>query len=174
MTDTPTSKTRGFPTAAGILFGLGLGGFFDGIVLHQILQWHHMLSAWHPADTVESLQLNTLWDGLFHSSTYLFVIAGLVMLWRAAHRLHLLWSNMLLGGTILLGFGIFNCVEGAINHQLLGVHHVNETVPADQWIWWDLGFLLWGAAMVIIGSLLWRSGRAEMHAIERSAQTRAV
>lgn len=30
--------TTRFPIAAGILFGLGLGGFFDGIVLHQILQ----------------------------------------------------------------------------------------------------------------------------------------
>ena len=40
----------GFPIAAGILFGLGLGGFFDGIVLHQILQWHHMLTdAGYPA-----------------------------------------------------------------------------------------------------------------------------
>ena len=29
--------------AAGILYGLGLGGFIDGTVLHQILQWHHML-----------------------------------------------------------------------------------------------------------------------------------
>ena len=29
---------------AGILLGLGLGGFFDGIVLHQLLQWHHMVS----------------------------------------------------------------------------------------------------------------------------------
>ena len=57
----------GFPTSAGILFGLGLGGFFDGIVLHQILQWHHMLtSAGVPADTVAGLKLNTFWDGLFH------------------------------------------------------------------------------------------------------------
>ncbi|MGZ5240675.1 MAG: DUF2243 domain-containing protein, partial [Caldimonas sp.] len=35
----PASATTSFPAAAGILFGLGLGGFFDGIVLHQILQW---------------------------------------------------------------------------------------------------------------------------------------
>jgi uncharacterized membrane protein len=28
----------GFPIPAGILFGLGLGGFFDGIVLHQVLR----------------------------------------------------------------------------------------------------------------------------------------
>ena len=34
-----------FPVSAGILFGLGLGGFFDGIILHQVLQWHHMLTS---------------------------------------------------------------------------------------------------------------------------------
>jgi Predicted membrane protein (DUF2243) len=33
-----------FPASAGILLDLGLGGFFDGIVLHQILQWHHMVT----------------------------------------------------------------------------------------------------------------------------------
>jgi uncharacterized membrane protein len=38
------SDKAGLPTGAGIWFGLGLGGFFDGIVLHQILQWHHMLT----------------------------------------------------------------------------------------------------------------------------------
>ncbi len=26
------------PVSAGVLFGLGLGGFPDGIVLHQVLQ----------------------------------------------------------------------------------------------------------------------------------------
>jgi uncharacterized membrane protein len=78
---------RRFPVAAGILFGLGLGGFFDGIVLHQILQWHHMLtSAGHPPDSVENLKFNTLWDGIFHASTYVFVVAGLAVLWRSAHR----------------------------------------------------------------------------------------
>lgn len=29
----------------GVLLGLGLGGFVDGILLHQILQRHHMLSS---------------------------------------------------------------------------------------------------------------------------------
>ena len=65
---------RHFPTSAGILFGLGLGGFFDGIVLHQLLQWHHMLSSWYPVNSIENLELNTSWDGIFHSSTYLFVV----------------------------------------------------------------------------------------------------
>lgn len=54
---------RHFPLWAGVFFGLGLGGFFDGVILHQVLQWHHMLSSWYPVNTIENLQLNTLWDG---------------------------------------------------------------------------------------------------------------
>ena len=80
---------RNFPYSAGILFGLGLGGFFDGIVLHQLLQWHHMLtSAGYPADSVRNLEINTLWDGIFHASTYVFVALGLAILWRHARRTH--------------------------------------------------------------------------------------
>jgi len=150
----------GFPKSAGILFGLGLGGFFDGIVLHQILQWHHMLtSAGVSADTVEGLRLNTFWDGLFHAATYVFVVAGLVVLWRHARRQHLRWSSRLITGTVLIGFGAFNLVEGLVNHHLLGLHHVNETVPRDVWIYWDLGFLAWGALMLAAGWALLRSGR---------------
>jgi uncharacterized membrane protein len=73
-----------FPRAAGLLFGLGLGGFFDGIVLHQLLQWHHMLSTWYPITSLENLKLNTFWDGVFHSTTYLFLLGALFILWRAA------------------------------------------------------------------------------------------
>ena len=135
---------RSFPAAAGILFGLGLGGFFDGIVLHQILQWHHMLtSAGYPATSVGNLEINILWDGIFHASTYVFVVLGLILLWRTAHRVHLWWSGRLLIGTLLMGFGIFNLVEGIVDHQILGLHHVNETVPASQWLYWDIGFLVW-------------------------------
>ena len=78
-----------FPTAAGIFLGLGLGGFFDGIVLHQILQWHHMAtSAGYPPDSLDNLKFNTLLDGLFHAATYIFVVIGVARLWRAAHRQH--------------------------------------------------------------------------------------
>jgi uncharacterized membrane protein len=51
-----------------VLLGLGLGGFFGGIILHQVLQWHHMFtSAGYPANIVENLELNTLGDGLFQA-----------------------------------------------------------------------------------------------------------
>lgn len=162
MKQTSAGSGRTFPTAAGIFLGLGIGGFFDGIVLHQVLQWHHLLtSAGYPPDSVRNLQINTLWDGLFHLTTYIFVGIGLALLWRAARQTHVRWSGKMLVGTLLIGFGAFNLVEGIIDHQLLGIHHVNETVPRAQWIYWDLGFLAWGAAMLIGGWRLLRAGQRE-------------
>ncbi|HEY0420636.1 MAG TPA: DUF2243 domain-containing protein [Acetobacteraceae bacterium] len=160
MTERRSSAAADFPTSAGILLGLGLGGFFDGIVLHQILQWHHMLtSAGYPPDSLRNIEINTLADGLFHAATYLFVLAGVVVLWRASRRPHGPWAGRMLLGTVLMGFGLFNLVEGLVDHQILGIHHVNETVPREQWIVWDLGFLLWGAVMLMGGFGLYRSGR---------------
>ncbi len=161
--ETRDNNRRGFPTAAGIFLGLGLGGFFDGIILHQVLQWHHMVtSAGYPANSVANLKFNTLLDGLFHATTYVFVAIGLALLWRAARHPHICWSGKMLMGTLLMGFGLFNLVEGIIDHHLLGIHHVNETVRQQQWIFWDLGFLIWGAAMLVGGWLLLRAGQQEI------------
>jgi uncharacterized membrane protein len=145
---------------AGLLLGIGLGGFFDGIVLHQVLQWHHLLSSHggFPVDTVAGLRANTLGDGLFHAATYVATVAGLVLLWGAARKPHAAGSTSLLLGLLLIGWGAFNLVEGLIDHQVLGIHHVNETVPREQWLWWDLGFLLWGALMLLGGWALARRG----------------
>lgn len=156
------AQSHGFPAAAGILLGLGLGGFFDGIVLHQLLQWHHMVtSAGYPPDSVDNLRINTFWDGLFHAGTYIFTGAGLYTLWRHSRKSHIRWSARLLTGTLLMGFGLFNLVEGVVDHQLLGLHHVNETAPRGQWIYWDIAFLLWGAAMLGGGWTFYRSGKSE-------------
>lgn len=148
---------------AGLLLGLGLGGFFDGIVLHQLLQWHHLLSSQgsFPVDTVAGLKANTFWDGLFHAVTYAATVAGVALLWASARRSHRPWSTKLLVGLLLMGWGAFNLVEGTINHQLLGLHHVNETVPVEQRGAWDLAFLGWGAAMLIGGWVLARAGERQ-------------
>jgi uncharacterized membrane protein len=47
-----------------------MGGFFDGIVLHQLLQWHHVVSRVYPPVDPESLRQNAFWDGIFHSGTF--------------------------------------------------------------------------------------------------------
>jgi uncharacterized membrane protein len=157
-----------FPTASGVLFGLGLGGFIDGILLHQLLQWHHMVSSWYPPNTVENLRLNTVWDGIFHSFTYVFAVLGLYLFWRAAHTTHLYWSGKLMAGSLLLGYGLFNTVEGIVDHHLLGIHHVNERVEEAQRLAWDLAFLGSGIAMLAIGWALLRAGKREQ--AERAAR----
>lgn len=140
-----------FPTGATLLLGAGLGGFVDGIVLHQVLQWHHIASsAGIPVDTVAGLQLNTLLDGLFHVATWIMTVAGIALLWRGAIQgARLAWSRLI--GGMLMGFGLFNLVERIVNHQLLGLHHVNETVPPNQWLAWDLGFLASGVLLLLLG-----------------------
>ena len=145
-------------TAAGLLLGLGLGGFADGIVLHQILQWHHMgtdsgAHARFPLTDVASLEDNTLWDGLFHLSTWVFVLAGLFILWRSATAGYRAMSRSL-AGLLLAGWGIFNLVEGIVDHHILSIHHVRDDLGSP--LSWDLGFLAFGAALVVVGFALRR------------------
>lgn len=174
MEATNINNGRGFPTAAGIFLGLGLGGFFDGIILHQVLQWHHMLtSAGYPANSLGNLEFNVMWDGFFHISTYLLTAIGMVLLWSRSRQPHAPWSGKMLVGTMLMGFGIFNLVEGIIDHHLLGIHHVNETVPPDQWIFWDIGFLVLGVILLIGGWLLLRAGQLETALASKERQVKS-
>jgi hypothetical protein len=95
---------------------LGLGGFVDGIVLHQILQWHHMLTDYgdydrFPPGTVADLEDNSLWDGLFHAGTWVLTVVGLLILIGAARRGRSLTVRELVG-LLLMGWGLFNLVKG--------------------------------------------------------------
>ena len=63
----------------GLLFGLGFGGFVDGIVLREILQWHHMISGAQSSETLAGLELNVVADGFLHVVTWLLVMAGSIM-----------------------------------------------------------------------------------------------
>ncbi len=143
-----------------VLLGLGLGGFFDGVLLHQILQWHHMVtSAGYPANTVENLELNTLLDGLFHASTYVMTAVGLGLLWSAARLPHVRWSTRLLIGGLLVGWGTFNVVEGIVDHHILGIHHVRS---GPNELLYDVAFLALGAILVLAGYRLATSERTNM------------
>jgi uncharacterized membrane protein len=145
-------------TAPGLLLGIGLGGFVDGIALHQMLQWHHMLTDQgdYPSDTVRGLEVNTLGDGLFHATTWVFVTVGLFLLWRAVAAGRR-WTWRSLVGLLLAGWGIFNLVEGIVDHHILGLHHVRDDL-ADP-MWWDLGFLAIGLALLVMGFALRRTDR---------------
>ena len=58
-------------------------------------------------------------------------------------------------GMALVGWGAFNIVEGLIDHELLRIHHVRDDLGAP--LGWDIGFLMFGALLVVIGGALARS-----------------
>jgi uncharacterized membrane protein len=146
--------------AAGIVLGIGLGGFFDGIVFHQLLQWHHMLTSHgdYPMNTVPGLEVNTTWDGIFHATTWIATVAGLALLWNLDRRFDVRWSGVLVGA-LLMGWGGFNVVEGVIDHHLLGIHHVRDDLGGP--IEWDIGFTIWGFVFLAGGWALVKAGQAK-------------
>lgn len=171
-TDPTRSTTAGSSAtvpsrAPGILLGLGLGGFIDGIVIHQLLQWHHMIShtEGNPMTTVAGLRANTFADGLFHVLTWIFVVVGLVLTivaWRRG-RLAPTWRFQI--GLLVAGWGIFNVVEGLVNHQILGLHHVRDDLGGP--LSWDLGFLAFGVALIVGGWALHTAGLRELQSRAR-------
>jgi uncharacterized membrane protein len=135
---------------AGILLGMGLGGFVDGIALHQIMHWHNMGSSVHPPTTLEALQLNMRWDGLFHAAVWLFTLVGVYLLLGAARRGLPLPDGRAFTGLLILGWGLFNLVEGVVDHHLLDLHHVRDLpvhLPLYDWLFLAVG----GVGFIVLG-----------------------
>lgn len=142
-----------FPLRWALLLGFALGGFFDGILLHQILQWHHLLSL---VPGVDGLAGQVLWDGLFHALMYLLGALGLWGLWRAERRGGTLPGRPLAAG-LLIGFGLWHVVDSVVSHWVLGLHRIR--VDADNPLAWDLSWLVvFGIIPIGLGWLLDRGG----------------
>ena len=147
--------------ASGTVLGIGVGGFIDGVFLHQIFQVHSMLSAKVPLNSMENMRRNMTADGLFHAVMLLFTLIGIFMLFNAGRRADALYSAKALVGSMIMGWGIFNVVEGVIDHHLLNLHHVVERLGVSMWDWL---FLAASAVMILAGWLMTRS-----KAVRRSA-----
>ncbi|HWE00007.1 MAG TPA: DUF2243 domain-containing protein [Bryobacteraceae bacterium] len=144
--------------ASGTLMGIGLGGFFDGIFFHQVFEIHNMLSNWIPRDTVVNVEINMFWDGLFHVFCYAATLLALYMLWRVIARGDTPLSGRAYFGSLWIGWGVFNLVEGIIDHELLQVHHVYQNDP-HQFLLWDLVFLASGVIFLMFGYRIVASGK---------------
>jgi len=116
-----------------ILLGFALGGFFDGIMLHQVLQWHHLLSLVPGAG---DLRAQILWDGLFHVLMYVLAVIGLAGLWRRGREG---MDRRQLAVLLLLGFGLWQIVDVVLFHWILGLHRIRVDRPDP--LLWDLGWL---------------------------------
>jgi uncharacterized membrane protein len=141
---------------AGVTLGVGLGGFVDGILLHQIVHWHNMGSAVLPPDSMPALQANMRWDGLFHAAVWTITVAGTYLLLHDG-RHGMLPSPVAFTGQLLMGWGLFNLVEGLIDHHILQLHHVHDLpihLPVYDWLFLGFG----GVGLLLAG---WSMSRME-------------
>ena len=126
---------------SGLILGLGLGGLVDGFVLHQLLQWHHLWSARTPSTTLRGLEANTFADGVFHMTSLVVVIVGIVILMRADSRK----DTRALLSRGFIGWGLFNVLDQIVFHLALQAHHIREGVDNYQlydWSFFALGLML--------------------------------
>lgn len=138
----------------GTVLGFALGGFFDGILLHQILQWHHLLSL---VPSVGDLRMQVLWDGWFHALMYLIAAVGLFKLSRLYRRGGGEWGWPL-AGALLVGFGLWHVVDSFLSHWILQIHRIR--IDSDNPLLWDLLWLaLFGIAPMVLGWTMARRGR---------------
>lgn len=158
---------------AGYLLGFSIGGFFDGILLHQILQWHHLLSGLQRAPFTD-IRIQILADGAFHAVMYLIAGVGLWKLLQSRYLLVDKTSDRLLAGAGLLGFGAWHILDGILSHWVLGLHRIRMDVPNP--LFWDLlWFGVFGVLFVVLGIAVRRSGKPPtFHGKERRRKARSI
>ena len=147
-----TKTKKGLINIGSFILGFGFLGALDGIIFHQLLQWHSVIMATDRPGQIVS-------DGIFHFAVTITLVLGGILLWIAVNPTSLSKGIRLLIGGFLIGGGTFNLVEGIINHHILQIHRVKPGVPNA--LAFDLAFLIIGILLVIIGLLIKRSGKQQ-------------
>jgi uncharacterized membrane protein len=151
--------TRTASMTGGLFLGLGLGGCFESIVLQSIAQWHQIGSAVLTPATLEGLSQNLRWAGYFHVVTLALMLTGTISLWREGLEGTAPPRLRVLTGLILIGFGVFNLVEGSVAHFALQLHHVRDLpLHAPLYDWIALGA---SALLVLVGWVMSRTTEAD-------------
>lgn len=151
--DPPSPRSRRL-RAAAFLLGVGFGGLFDGILLHQVLQWHHLLSGLQ-GEVYGDLRVQVMADGLFHALMYLIASAGVVQLARSGEGLRAPGAARVLVVGFLYGFGAWHVADSVLSHWLSGIHRIRMDVPNP--LFWDLlWFALFGIVPLVAGFVLRR------------------
>jgi len=130
-----------------VLFGIGVAGTLDEVVLHQLLHWHHFYDRSTAAAGLVS-------DGLFHLFSTAMLLVGGWALVEARNRVPRPAARRLAGG-VLVGAGGFNLYDGTVQHKVLRLHQVRYGV--DQ-LPYDAVFIAVAAVALGAGLVLWRRG----------------
>jgi uncharacterized membrane protein len=135
--------------AAGVV-GFGLSAVLDVVVLHHILQLHHLVSNVYSPNTVSGLRTNILADGLFTLANLTVAVAGVLWLFRAERRTANPLSVRPHLGAFVVGLGGFDLFDVLVDHWLLGLHHATHG-PG----YFDPHWAVLSAAIIVGGYLIY-------------------
>lgn len=142
---------------SGALFGIGLAGFIDETVFHQLLHWHHFYDK-------STTSIGLVSDGLFHAFSWFATISSLFLFADLRRRNGLLFLRWL--GGVLLGAGLFQLYDGTIQHKLMRIHQIRYNVDILPY---DLVWNVLAAGMVFAGMLLVSRSRRNIKQAKGSA-----
>jgi uncharacterized membrane protein len=162
--ETIEGTTRRALLGAGIA-GFGFSGLIDVLVLHLVLQWHHLLSGIYSMSTLDGLRMNVLADGLFSIGMVIVTSIGFGLLWQSERRTDALLTMRPLAGSALIGLGAFNLYDAIVDHTILGLHHPLSQGGQYNPHWAAVSFLF-----VVAGYYVYRTGtrRRDENALEHT------
>jgi uncharacterized membrane protein len=149
LTDARPPASTGRSLGSGILIGVGVAGFIDETVFHQLLHWHHFYDK-------STATVGLVSDGYFHAGSWLSIVAG-IFLFADLQRRHVTVPKQVWAGA-LLGWGGFQVYDGLFQHKVFGLHQIRygvDILPYD--LVWNIG----GAVGILLGIvLLFRPARS--------------
>jgi uncharacterized membrane protein len=127
---------------SGVLIGIGVAGFIDETVFHQLLHWHHFYDESTPT-------LGLVSDGFFHAGSWLCIVVGFFLFADLQRRRATVPKRLWAGA--LLGWGGFQVYDGLIQHKVLGLHQIRYGVDLLPY---DVGWNVVGGVGIIVGIVL--------------------
>lgn len=124
---------------SGILFGLGAVAFFDEVVFHQLLHWHHFYDK-------STTSIGLVSDGLFHAFSWFATVIALFIV--ADLRRRNVWNKKRWFGAEILGAGVFQLYDGIIQHKFMKIHQIRYVVEV---IYYDIVWNVVAVIMIMIG-----------------------
>ena len=136
------ARSTGRSVLAGVLIGIGVAGFLDETVFHQLLHWHHFYDR-------STTSAGLVSDGFFHAGSWLSIVAGL-FLFADLQRRGVTVPKRLSAGAFL-GWGGFQVYDGLVQHKLLRLHQIRYSVDVLPY---DVAWNVLGGLGVVVGAVL--------------------
>ncbi|WP_440769288.1 DUF2243 domain-containing protein [Natronorubrum sp. DTA28] len=143
-------RTRRRLLLSGGTIGFGFGAVVDVVIFHLTLQAHHLFSGFYDPYSLDGLRTNVMFDGLFLLAMLSIMVVGFGLLWRVVNGTDRRFSTLSLVGSVVVGMGVFNVIDGVVSHYVFDLHNVVHGTEAWNPPWLVVSVLMLALGLVIL------------------------